>query len=135
MKDYLVVDEKGIKEVHCMVCGIMIRERRQLFDEYGQPIRGLEILRTFANYAFNAEFNLEADGKPHSVAPAVLCKDCNDKEINLTQIMKQVRRGWIMEMKNMPFKRRAKALQQYSKVKIHSHIRNNGRGRNGELVI
>ena len=114
MSDYLIVDAEGIKEVHCMNCGVMVRERREY---QGEPI-----LRTLSNYALNAELFLEEDGKPHSVASPAICKDCNTKGIDADKVMKAILKGWEIEMRDMAKMQKKdidKVLKKYEKVKIN----------------
>ncbi len=89
-EDYVVFDDFGIKEIHCMKCHTMVA-MRDFTEVMGQKVLGL---RQLSNWK---QVRIELNNGTY--AEPIFCIECVHN-INPEKALEQIKRGWIIELRD-----------------------------------
>lgn len=98
MKDYIDIDEFGIKEIRCMNCGATVAARGYVDMPSNEEEGKTEKVMAFQRWSNWAQ--VKVDLEDGSYANPIVCADCVNREVDLNKVSAQMAVG---EEKSMKF--------------------------------
>jgi hypothetical protein len=99
-EDYVQYDEHGIKSIHCMLCGTVVKRRTEkLVDHPSVP--GQKVIKfTLAKLPNwrQRKVTIERNGRPAGFIEPIVCADCVGIPIDFERLAKQVKGAMQKEL-------------------------------------
>lgn len=97
-RDYIDIDDFGIKEIRCMNCGVTVTDRTYLKMPSKTEPGKFENVLVMKRHSTWAQIKVDLDDGTY--AEPIVCKECSVIDVDLDEIDRQMKVGWEKELRH-----------------------------------